>query len=129
MAEKSPRDMDILFGRGPDCWNHNGNKQFRIIITTFQHVYHSISKRAEKVELVSKIVDDIRASGVKFLKRSGSTNEWKEVGRKACIAKVSSIASLIVTDPYHILKLVSNKSTSEFQTGWPCYQGQAKQQV
>jgi hypothetical protein len=86
-----PRSKDILFGRGSDCWNHDGNKQFRITIANNQEIYHSMSRRADKVELVAKVVDDIQASGARFLKRIENSNDWKEVDRKFCIEKVRTV--------------------------------------
>jgi hypothetical protein len=86
-----PRSKDILFGRGSDCWNHNGNKKFRITIANNQEIYHSMSRRADKVKLVAKIVDDIQASGARFLKRIKDCNDWKEVDRKFCIEKVRNV--------------------------------------
>jgi hypothetical protein len=108
MSEKGPNDYDILLGRGPDCWNHQGNKQFRITIGNHQELYHSISKRAEKVKLVARIVDAIHASGARFLKRKNDSDEWKDVERKTCIEKVGGMINTYNICAYHELKIYSS---------------------
>jgi hypothetical protein len=108
MSEKGPNDYDILLGRGPDCWNHQGNKQFRITIGNYQELYHSISKRAEKVKLVARIVDAIHASGARFLKRKNDSDEWKDVERKTCIEKVGGMINTYNICAYHELKIYSS---------------------
>jgi hypothetical protein len=94
-SDEEPRKYDILFGRGSDCWNHHGNKQFRILVANYQEKYHSIQCRSEKVKLVAEIVEEIRLSGTRFLKRYGESSTWEEVDRKTTIEKVSK-RSLII---------------------------------
>ena len=79
---------DILFGRGSDCWNHYGNKQFRFIVSKYQGKYHSMECRSEKVKLVAEIVKEIKSSGSRFLRRNTKSKVWEEVDRKTIIEKV-----------------------------------------
>jgi hypothetical protein len=88
MNNEHPRNCDILFGRGPDCWNHAGNKQFRLTVAKYHETYHSMHCRSEKVKLVAGIVQEIRSSGARFMRRNTQSNQWEEVDRKTTIEKV-----------------------------------------
>ena len=121
MSEDVPRNKDILFGRGPDCWNHDGNKNFRITIANFQEIYHSISNRAKKVELVAKILDDIQAAGARFLKQNHDSNKWKEVDRKACIEKVCNVMSPAALDSINFKDAIHIDVLRKINSGGPCY--------
>ena len=88
MSNEDPRMCDILFGRESDCWNHDGNKQFRFIVANYQEKYHSLAYRSEKVKLVAEIVKEIKSSGARFLRRNKELNVWEEVDRKNVIEKV-----------------------------------------
>jgi hypothetical protein len=87
-SDEEPRKCDILLGRGSDSWNHHGNKQFRVLVANNQQKYHSMQCRSEKVKLVAEIVEDIRLSGTRFLKRNKESSAWEEVDRKTTIEKV-----------------------------------------
>jgi hypothetical protein len=111
MNKENPRRSDILFGRGSDCWNHCGNKKFRRIIAKYQEKYHSKEFRSEKVTLVAEIVDEIRSSGARFLRRDGESNLWEEVDRKTTVEKVrrrmtESATSLILLILRHIILII-----------------------
>ena len=88
MSDEKPRKCDILFGRESDCWNHYGNKQFRLIVAKYQEKYHSMECRSEKVKLVAEIVQEIKSSDARFLRRSKELKKWEEVDRKIIIEKV-----------------------------------------
>ena len=99
MNKENPRRCDILFGRGSDCWNHCGNKKFRRIIAKYQEKYHSMEFRSEKVALVAEIVEEIRSSGARFLRRNGESHLWEEVDRKTTVEKVRrSIAAFATSN-------------------------------
>jgi hypothetical protein len=88
MSNEVPRKCDILFGRGSDCWNHDGNKKFRAIVAKYEEKYHSFQCRSEKMKLVAEIVKEIRSSGARFLRRNTESKVWEEVNRKTTIEKV-----------------------------------------
>lgn len=88
MNKEYPSECDILLGKGPDCWNHTGNKQFRRVVAKYQEKYHSIECRSEKVKLVAEIVEEIRSFGSRFLRRNGESQLWEEVDRKTSVNKV-----------------------------------------
>jgi hypothetical protein len=72
-----PRSKDILLGRGPACYSHQGNQQFRMLINSFRHLYRNQVPRREKALLVHRIVSQILQGGGRFLQeRSGM---WYEV--------------------------------------------------
>jgi hypothetical protein len=90
MTIETPLSEDILFGRDSDSLNHEGNRRFRIVVAAYQKEYHSTTGRVKKTQIVAKIVEEIKSSGSRFLKRNSRTNKWDEVERKACVEKVCS---------------------------------------
>jgi hypothetical protein len=114
MNKEHPRRSDILFGRGSDCWNHCGNKRFRLIIAKYQEKYHSKECRSEKMTVVAEIVEEIRSSGARFLRRNGDSKAWEEVDRKSIVEKVrrslpalaASLTSFIL---YHTILILLNR--------------------
>ena len=84
----SPTEKDILFGRNSNSWNHEGNRRFRAVVGKYQEKYHSTKSRAHKVTFVATIVNELKSSGTRFLKRDHPNKEYYEVDRKACIEKV-----------------------------------------
>ena len=75
--------------------------------------YHSMECRTEKVTVVAEIVEEIRLSGARFLRRNGASHLWEEVHRKTAVDKVrrriaASLTSFILLFLY-------------FYTGWPCH--------
>jgi hypothetical protein len=88
MSDEEPRSCDILFGRGFESWNHEGNKQFRRIIAKHYARYHLMKCRSEKVTVVAEIVEEIRSSGARFLRRNGESHLWEEVDRKTAVDNV-----------------------------------------
>jgi len=84
----SHNNKDVIFGRDADSWNHEGNRNFRLVIAKYQAQYHAVKLRFDKVAIVAKIVGELKDSGVRFLKRDCRTGKWFEVDHKAYIEKV-----------------------------------------
>jgi len=84
----SHNNKDVIFGRDADSWNHEGNRNFRLVIAKYQAQYHAVKLRFDKVTLVAKIVGELKDSGVRFLRRDSRTGKWFEVDHKAYIEKV-----------------------------------------
>lgn len=85
---ENPTKKDVLFGRDADCWNHEGNRAFRCLVAKYQEAYHSTKQRVEKVAIVSNIVNELKESGARVLRRDSRTSKWFEVDRKAYVEKV-----------------------------------------
>jgi hypothetical protein len=83
-----PTAHDVLFGRNARCWNHEGNRKFRKIISRYQDDYHTTKSRSVKVAIVSKIAEELSLKGVRFLKQNPETKEWTVVDRDTVIEKV-----------------------------------------
>lgn len=84
-----PTNKDVLFGRDADSWNHEGNRKFRKVIANYQQKYHSVKLRFDKVAIVAKIVQELKADGVRLLRRRDNIRKkWFEVDHKAYIEKV-----------------------------------------
>jgi hypothetical protein len=118
MSDEEPRKCDILFGKGADCWNHSGNKTFRVLVSNYQEKYHSMQCRSEKVNLVAYIVQEIISSGARFLRRNGESKAWEEVNRKTIIEKVierKSISIIIFVPAKQVGHAISDKQQAEYR--------------
>jgi len=64
-----PLDNDVILGRSKDCFNHEGNRQFRLIIATYCKSYqHCPTQKGQKIAFVNGILDDLRRQKFRFLK-------------------------------------------------------------
>lgn len=78
----TPRENDVLCGRGAKCFNHVGNKQFRMIVEQNLDIYINSTSKYEKSIIISHIVGIIRRNCGEggFIKIDPKTGEYVEVG-------------------------------------------------
>lgn len=86
----TPGEKDILLGREPKSWNHEGNRRYREVILKHQKEYHAAAKRCIKTSIVASIVEKLTSEGCRFLKRDKKNKVWHQVDRTTCVEKVSS---------------------------------------
>jgi len=86
-ARLLPRPNDVLLGRGRPFQLYSGNLALTTIIDGYRAQYMS-SKKMIKKTITSEIVESIRASGGRFLKK-GSDVDWEEVDFETSRLKVS----------------------------------------
>lgn len=80
---------DILCGRGVPILNYHGNIRLHKIIDSYRDAYLQSDRKA-KPALVKDIVNEIKAGGARFLKRSGNNPDtWVEVSDAYANEKVS----------------------------------------
>jgi hypothetical protein len=103
----NPEPEDVLFGRDSESWNHDGNKHFRAIVADYQDDYHSTKLRSRKVEIVARIIEELKQRGARFLKRDRDSVGWYEVDRKQVVEKVRCMVILP-------LSLHATSSSSKF---------------
>eukprot|EP00531_Pseudo-nitzschia_arenysensis_P004703 CAMPEP_0116130872 /NCGR_PEP_ID=MMETSP0329-20121206/8705_1 /TAXON_ID=697910 /ORGANISM="Pseudo-nitzschia arenysensis, Strain B593" /LENGTH=265 /DNA_ID=CAMNT_0003625267 /DNA_START=118 /DNA_END=915 /DNA_ORIENTATION=- len=75
----TPSPSDILCGRGNVFSNHEGNRYFGRIIRANLKEYRDAVSRPEKIRVVDDILQEIRASGVRFAKLDSETKRWYEL--------------------------------------------------
>ena len=64
-----PHSNDVLSGRGGRINSHPGNIQYRKLVESYKHTYlNPQTKKMEKSRIASKIVEQIREIGGRFLK-------------------------------------------------------------
>ena len=80
--------VDVLLGRGKRSYVHEGNEQFRRLVTSVAAKYKSYSKNG-KTELSIRIVDFIDQMGGRFLARVPNSNSWKKVESRVARRKTS----------------------------------------
>ena len=74
-----PGDKDVVSGRGKRNWNHLGNINFRNVIRSNVQRYIDSPSKNDKTLVVISIVDEIRASGGRFLKED-MHGRWYDIG-------------------------------------------------
>ncbi|CAJ1951368.1 unnamed protein product [Cylindrotheca closterium] len=84
----SPRD--ILCGRGLHIMNHHGNLNLHLIVDQYRQAYLS-STRREKAAITRNIVQQLKSTGARFLRRfdDESDDKWVEVDDDTAYKKVS----------------------------------------
>merc|ERR1719343_737964 len=75
----TPSASDILCGRGNVFSNHEGNRYFGRIIRANLKESRDAASRPEKIRVVDDILQEIRASGVRFAKLDSETKRWYEL--------------------------------------------------
>lgn len=85
-----PGNYDVKCGRGKACFNHIGNRRFRITIEINLGRYAKANSKLEKSLIVMSIVDTIRESSPTggFVKHDQRTGTWYEVGDHVAREKV-----------------------------------------
>lgn len=87
-----PGPHDVVCGRGQKIHKHLGNRRFRLRIDEYIDRYISTKARADKAELLMKVVNEIRDHGGHFIlqksKTKGGRKFWYDIGDKMAREKV-----------------------------------------
>lgn len=86
--ETSINLTDVLCGRGKLSFNHVGNRRFRDVISASVSQYNAAESRLEKAKIVNKIVEEIQASGGRFLRQDEKAGTWHVLNHAQCREKV-----------------------------------------
>lgn len=83
------QDLDIVCGRGAPTNYHYGNQVFKKVVEDYQTAY-LCAKRSDKPHLAMKIMDIIKNSGARFVKREKTAGyfSWVEIDGKGAYEKV-----------------------------------------
>ena len=85
---------DIICGRGLHIMNRHGNLNFHLLVNRYRQTYLT-STRRDKAAITRHIVQEIKSTGARFLRRFDEDNQrvdddrWAEVDDKAAYKKVS----------------------------------------
>lgn len=81
-----PSSRDVLFGRGKGLHKHVGNLRLRLVMESYFAEYERVGK-VEKTKLASKIVEEVKKNGSRFLKKSSGA--WEVAPDEEARKKVS----------------------------------------
>lgn len=84
----TPSLHDVLCGTGHDRANHPGNDLFRRIASQYVDRYSNATAKKEKMRLTKCILDDLNASGVRFLKKHPVQLQWYVADQKVARDKI-----------------------------------------
>lgn len=82
------RQNDVLLGRGPLIYQHEGNLRFHQLKMKFQEAYFR-APNAEKKVIAQQLVDLIREKGGRFLKWNNEASQWFTAPNEAAQAKAA----------------------------------------
>jgi len=87
-----PGKWDVICQRGKECYDHVGNRRFRMIIDSHLGTYMEVMSRRQKTKIVTTIVSNIRSaaaeSGGGFVRKDLLTRRWFKVTDKLAREKV-----------------------------------------
>jgi len=98
-----PSEFDIVCGRDKTSHGHAGNRLFRSTIQAYREAYQSCEMREDKTRITGKIIEQLKSTGARFLKREDedtdngdgdgdgdeTTTTWVEVDSRTVHEKVS----------------------------------------
>ena len=84
----TPRDSDVLCGRGGAALRHPGNQTYRRLVNLNKGLYITCLK-TEKLKISRSIVAAIREQNGRFLEKNATDDQWYDIGDKKAIEKTS----------------------------------------
>ena len=86
-----PTENDVVSGRGHSANNHQGNKKYINLVKKYKRQYIQALTDFEKTRICSRVINEIRNSGRRFLKRiyGKSQVQWVEMEANDVKKKVS----------------------------------------
>ena len=86
-----PTENDVVSGRGHSANNHQGNKKYINLVKKYKRQYIQALTDFEKTRICSRVINEIRNSGRRFLKRiyGKSQVQWVEMEANGVKKKVS----------------------------------------
>jgi hypothetical protein len=85
-----PDNWSVICGRGKECFEHYGNKRFRILVDMDLENYARAKSKLDKSLIVMKILDTVRDASNQggFVKQHSETQRWFEVGDEVAREKI-----------------------------------------
>lgn len=84
----TPRDSDVLCGRGGAALRHPGNQTYRRLVNLNKGLYITCLK-TEKLKISRSIVAAIREQNGRFLEKNATDDNWYDIGDKKAVEKTS----------------------------------------
>jgi hypothetical protein len=75
----SPSPTDVVCARGRAFWEHEGNCRYRALIAKATRKYSDSTCKLEKSLVVSEVIEAVRRSNGRFIKKSRRGGPWVEV--------------------------------------------------
>lgn len=111
----APTLDDILCGRGKTCFEHEGNRRFRLVLLEHIPKYIEAPTRKLKTVVVRAILQQLMGVGARFLKRS-SKGYWYDSGLRGAKQKVGHSLRDASTDRIKsISKMQQQKARASYQ--------------
>ncbi|CAJ1951348.1 unnamed protein product [Cylindrotheca closterium] len=117
----SPRD--IICGRGLHIMNHHGNHNLHLIVDRYRQAYLT-STRKDKADITRSIVQHLKSTGARFLRRFNhdGDDKWVEVDERTAYKKVGHALRLRKKDHgQNFLKSVVHRQQLHSQHSLPLH--------
>jgi hypothetical protein len=85
-----PDNWSVICGRGRECFEHYGNRRFRILVDMDLENYAQAKSKLDKSVIVMKILYTVRDASNQggFVKQHPETQRWFEVGDEVAREKI-----------------------------------------
>lgn len=83
-----PNEHDVICAKGNDARNHPGSKVLREHIQSYMDDYKVIESRIDRAFIVSAIIQQIKSTGGRFIRRKGGG--WAEIGDRNAREKIGA---------------------------------------
>ena len=87
----TPGPWSVLCGRGKECYNHVGNRRFRVLVEINIEKYASAKSKMDKGVIVMSILDAVREGSNQmggFVKQDPKSKRWVDVGDEVAREKI-----------------------------------------
>lgn len=76
-----PSEYDVICGRGKECFEHVGNRRYRVTIDINLNRYAEAKTKLQKSVIVMSIVDQVKGNSPfgGFIKKDSATGKWYRV--------------------------------------------------
>lgn len=82
-------DYDVYCGRGIRCLQHMGNQRYRSLIESMKDRYVSAGSKQDKMDIITEVIQLIRAQGGSFLRQDIANDRYYEIGDRLAREKIS----------------------------------------
>ena len=105
----SPRENDVLFGRGGNVYKHPGNQTFRSLVASNKAIYLTCSVDTKK-KLAESIVLALETQDppARFIQTDQTSGKWVIVDRRRAVSKTSQALREGAPDLRHVINNCNN---------------------
>lgn len=103
---KSPRQEDVLCGRGKKKFQHKGNEQLRLLVGKFVMNYKNAKTKKERAMIVDFVTKSVYEQGGRYLIQDNTSGQWYDGGMKIGKRKCGGAFRDAIRDKVKCMKII-----------------------